>query len=341
MSSGGPFPAQTFNLENQMPPIDPNSPPPQPSPSPSSGSPPPIADPNASPPAPVEHWGKSWHKEDGTFDHAALAKLPDELKPLAAELANFKNENDFLKSFRELRTMASKKGIVDPLPDNATPEQKAERATLLRRAAGAPEKPEGYGIVKPEDLAPQYWDQKYADSMAAIMHKHGVGPEAAKELLAGEVQYAKQAIEGQQRAIAAELERQDKLIRDTAGKEGMDYNQAAEFAKRAALRFGISPENPVMKNASVLLAMARVGKLLGEDKLVTGDTNDFNLAANMTLEAAEKAALDIQTNKNNPDYAAYWNKDGKASEEAHKAAADKVRKYRMIAHANRPQRTGR
>ena len=52
---------------------------------------------------------------------------------------------------------------------------------------------------------------------------------------------------------------------------------------------------------------------------------------------AEAAAVDIQSNKNNPDWAAYWNQ-GNISAEAHEAAVEKVNSLRRLAHANRPQR---
>ena len=326
-----------------MPPaIDPNAPPP--AASQQGGSPPPNLDPNSAPPAKPDYWAKSWVKEDGSYDHAALEKAPDDIKALSKELANFKNQDDFLKSVRELRAMASRKGIVDPLPANATDAERKERSELIRRAVGAPDKPEGYGFKKPDDIPDWAWNNEFAAGMATIAHRHGASPELMRDLMGGQIEFAKKAIVQQDAAVKAEDARQDKLIRDTAAREGMNYDQAAEFAKRAGLRFGIAADNPVMKHASVMMALARVGKLLGEDKLVTGDVSDFALSANMTPEAAQKAVVDIQTNKNNPDYYAYYNyeKDGKKpTAEEHQKAVDKAKRLSAIAYANRQQRSGR
>jgi len=322
-----------------MPPaLDPNAPPP-PGP-PQAGSAPPNLDPNAAPAAAAPYWAKTWVKEDGSYDHAALEKAPDDIKALSRELANFKNQDDFLKSVRELRAMASRKGIVEPLPANATDAERKERSELIRRAVGAPDKPEGYGFKKPDDIPDWAWNAEFATSMATIAHKHGASPELMRDLMGGQVDFAKKAIIQQDAAVKAEDARQDKLIRDTAAREGLSYDQAAEFAKRAGLRFGIATDNPIMKHASVMMALARVGKLLGEDKLVTGDVSDFALSANMTPEAAQKAVVDIQTNKNNPDYAAYWNQ-GKVSAEDHQRAVDKAKRLSAVAYANRVQRAGR
>lgn len=298
-----------------------------------------AADPNAAPAAASSSsWAKAWLKEDGSLDHTALEKAPDELKPLAKEIGRYKSLDDLLKGWKERETFLGKKGILEPLPKDASPEQKAERAALLRRAQGGPEKPEGYGLTRPQDLPEVMWDQKLADQAAQLAHKHGLSPDALKELVGLQVESVKVQSDAIKAADQAWYDGQDKLIREFSLKEGMDYGKALDFAKRAGIRFGVGAENPLFKNASFVLMAARIGRLLQEDRAVTGDVNDFSLAANMSPEAARKEAEAIRTDKNHPLYAAYWNRDGKHKPDEVEKARARARQMSAIAYKDRPQR---
>jgi len=100
---------------------------------------------------------------------------------------------------------------------------------------------------------------------------------------------------------------QDKLIRETLGKEGLDFAKGADLAQRAGRKFGIDPANPLMKNASVFMLLTRIGRVMGEDTLQTGSTEGLGPDARMSAEQAEKQASDIIHNKQHPDHEAYWN----------------------------------
>jgi len=268
---------------------------------------------------PTESWARAWLKEDGSLDHSAFDKAPDEYRPLKKDFERYKNADEFFKGIREERSLLGKKGIVDPLPANATPKEIEERMGLLRKVNGVPEKPDGYGIKRPDDVPEGAWDQKYADTIAALAHKHAVPPAALKELAQAEIEYTKAAMAQNKQAEADFLNAQDKLIRETLVKEGLDFTKGKDLAERAGRRFGVDPANPLMKNASVFMLLSRIGRMMGEDSLVKGDTSDLGIA-NMSAEQAEKTANDIVKNREHPDYKAYWN----GNDPRHAAVVDKV-----------------
>ena len=116
------------------------------------------------------------------------------------------------------------------------------------------------------------------------------------------------------------------------------------LAKRAGLRWGVAPDSPLMKNASVFLLLTRLGSLMAEPGLVKGDMADIHMAGSMKPEEAAAAAKDIQSNPKNPLYDAYWNrctKEHHITDEEHKVAVDRQQALSRIGYANRPMRGGR
>lgn len=281
-------------------------------------------------------WSRDWLKEDGSLDHKAFEKAPDDFKPLAKDVERYKTFDEFLKGHRELTALAGKKGLVDPLPANASPKEIAERSALLRKVNGAPEDAKGYGLVRPEGVHETMWDQAYADSIAGIAHKYGISPVALRELAAAEVKYSQEAVESNKKQEAAWFESQDKLIRESAQKEGLDYAKAKDFADRAGRKFGVAADNPLMKNATVFMLLTRIGRLSSEDSLVVGDSGGIGDALRMNADQAGATAKDIQQNKENPDYKAYWN----ANDARHSVVVERVNAMLQLATKDKPRRTG-
>ena len=271
-----------------------------------------VLDPNAAPPAaapPAEYWGKGFIKDDGSFDHSRFDKAPDDLKGSAKEFGRYKALDELLKGHAELRAMASKKGIAEPLGKDATPEQRAEHMALVRRAIGAPDKPEGYVIEKPKDMPDANWDSKAIGEAAKIAFEEGVSPAALQKLVAYETQRGIEGAKAQKAAMDQMWADQDKLIRETATKEGMNYDQARGFAERAAKKyFGIDKDNPLFQNATAMMGLARIGKMMQEGALIQGDAPDSNVAPT-TPDGAKKALEDIRDNPKNPKWFAYWQRD--------------------------------
>ena len=310
-----------------------------------------VLDPNAPPPTsgdtPPQNsgaqtdWGKGWVK-DGAFDHSQFDSAPDDFKAYRKELETFKSPYDLAKSYHELRALASSKGaaLLEPLAKDATPELKAERLNAIRKAVGAPDKPEGYVIEKPKDLPDSMWDSKAVTEAAAIAHKHAITPDALREFTAWETARTQAAVKANEERTKELWAGQEALSREAAAKEGLTFDKAIDLAERAAKRFGgVDKGNPIFQNATFLMMAARVGKAMGEDKLIQGATDDQALQ-NLTPETAASAAKKITDDNTNPEWAAYWNRDPENTKKEkvhpdHDAVVAKVNRLLAVAHANR------
>jgi hypothetical protein len=276
-----------------------------------------------------------------------LEKGSDEVKSLQKEMGLYKSLDDFLKSHKGLRELASKKGIAEPLDPKASPEQRAEHMALVRRAVGAPDKPEGYVIEKPKDLPDTHWDAKAVGEAAKIAFDEGVSPAALNKLVAYETQRGIQAAHAQEEALKTMWADQDKLAREAMVKEGMDYAKARDFAERAGKRFaGIDKDNPLFQNATFLMMAARVGKAMGEAPVLhQGDISDDALRS-LTPQTAQKALDAIREDRTNPKWFAYWNRnpDHPNLEKVHPdhdKVVSEAKKLSAIANASRPMRGAR
>lgn len=312
-------------------------------------------DPNAAQPAtsapatqtssPTEYWGKGILKEDGSFDHSRWDKAPDDIKDVAKDFSKFKNWDDAAKAWKGKNELLGRKGIAEPLGKDATPEQRAEHMSLVRKAVGAPDKPEGYVIEKPKDLPDAAWDKEAIGKAAQIAFEEGVSPAALQKLAHYEVQRQIEAARASETAMKAMWEGQDKLIREFAAKQGMDYATAKGFAENAGRKWGVEADSPFMQNATVFALLTRLGKAGGEAPLVKGDTNEDNLAS-LTPETALKALEAIRDDPKNPLWAAYWNRDPENPKKEkvhadHDKVVERVKNLSKLAYANRPMRTGR
>lgn len=280
-------------------------------------------------------WAKGWVKEDGSLDNSVFDRAPDEFKAQKKDIERYKTLPDYLKGQRAHMEMLGKKGLVDPLPANATPEQVAERSTLLRKVNGAPEKPEGYGLARPEAVPAEMWNQKLADEVSTLAFKHALPPAAVKELADLQLRATQEGMAAQKQAETAWFDGQDKLIRDNLTKDGTDYAKGLDAAQRAGRRWGVAPDSPLLKNATVFLLLNRLAKAGEEAGLVKGEQDHFGVNPSMTNEQAEAAADDIMRNKANPLHKAYW--DGNHPDNA--KAKEKWRSLREMAKKGKPDRT--
>ncbi len=302
-------------------------------------------DPNAAPSQQTSletpSWTKDWVK-DGSFDHTAFDKAPDDFKAYRKELETFKTPDQLAKSYHELRAMASSKGssLLEPLPKDASNELRAERMNAIRKAIGAPDKPEGYVIEKPKDLPDNLWDMKAVGEVAKIAFEEGISQQAIQKLSSWEAARTQAGMAAQQKQVTDMWAEQDQLARTALAKEGLDYNKGRDLAERAGKRFfGVDKDNPIFQNATVLAGLARVGHAMGEHQLVQGDTSEDALR-NMTPASAEAAAKNISDNRSNPEWFAYWNRDPENPKKEkihpeHDEVVAKHHKFSAIANANR------
>ena len=282
-------------------------------------------------------------KEDGSFDHTRFEKAPDDLKGAAKEFGRYKSLDELFKGHVELRALASKKGIAEPLGKDATPEQRAEHMALVKRALGVPDKPEGYVVEWPKELPEAMRDTKAVGEFAKLAHEEGISPAAFQKAVNLEISRQAEAQAAYERQTKEMWEGQDKLMREALAKEGLDYGKGIDAAERAAKRFfGIDRENPLFKNATVVAGLARLGKGMAEGKLVQGDTSDDALKQH-TPETALASANAIRDDRSNPKWFAFWNRDPENPKKEkvhpdHDAVVSEVKRLTALAYASRPMR---
>lgn len=149
-------------------------------------------------PAAAQPTAFSLYAEGGL--HPDLAKLVanDEFKGARAVLQKYAKAEDptkaLLVGLSNLNYMASQKGL-EPLPADAPDTVKAEFEQKLRKITGAPEKPEDYGIKRPDNIPAELFSDEYASEISKILHKHAASPQLAKDLMQFDATFGQQMLE--------------------------------------------------------------------------------------------------------------------------------------------------
>lgn len=237
--------------------------------------------------------------KDGSLNHASFERLPENLKSLAPSLANVKTVDDLFAKVANLNGLAGRKALA-PLPADAKPEDVAAQQAVLRAVIGVPEKPEGYGFTRPNEVPEAAWDPEFAKAAQEILHKHNGSPALAKELLGLQTKMVQANIAAQQEYETNFFKQQDQDFRAALTRDGLDYDKTMAFIERTAATFGLAKDDVLLKNATVRLMLNKVGKAIGEDKFVGGEGSGAN------TKSDRATAEDIIHNKQNPDYAIYW-----------------------------------
>lgn len=284
------------------------------------GNPPPVAPPPGGNPPPATGWSQTFFKADGSLDHAALEKIPEAHKNLIPTLSTLKTENDFYGKIASLNALAGRKGLA-PLPANASPEDIAAQTAVLRAVMGTPEKADGYGFKKPDDLPAEAWDDGYAKSASEILHKHNASPGLAKDLMALADAQTRQMIQANVQAEQAFYTAQDNEFREALKKSGDDYDKVMNVVTVTAEKFGLPKDHPILKNAGTRAMLHAVAKAIGEPEFKGGNGGELQ------TKSDEALADDIVHNKANPDYAAYWD----ANHKMNRSVVERVTKLREAA----------
>lgn len=309
------------------PPPPPLSTPPPPAGTPPAGTPPTGIPPAGTPPPSNQPFYDGWIKDGGKLDKSVYSRLPDHLKPHAeAILGRYDTLEAMLGGLINANQALGKKGL-EPLPPSATPEMKAERDALMRKINLVPEKPEGYGITKPKDWGDKPWDDQFATEAAKIMHQGNVPPDVAKKLLDLNLSRSSELIalqQAQRKAVDEQFTAAQKdLLYKQWPNEG-DFQRNISKAQRMAMTLGLDPQSAHFNDASMVIAMANFANMVGEDKLVQGESTS---ALGTSFRAM---ALDIQQNESNPLYKAFRNQ----SDPQHGIAVQKVSEYNQKHHAS-------
>lgn len=211
-----------------------------------------------------------YFRTDGTLDRSRLDKLPDELKDARPFLERLKSPDDLFKSYVHAQKLVREKGLT-PLREGASEAEIAEHRATLAKINGVPEKPEGYGIKRPDDVPESVWDQSYTDAMSKLLHKHALPPAAVQELVAEHTKLQMAALEKAEQSAALE---ESKLIEQEQaklkGEFGLLYDRKIQDAVRGAKWLGIDIHDPIFKNASMVIAAAKVADRIKEASHVDG-----------------------------------------------------------------------
>ena len=272
--------------------------------------------------------------EHGTINKDNLKFLPEHLKPAEESLARYDTAESLIGAFWNAKQAASKKGIdPEPLPPNAPKEMVEERLELLGKLNGAPQDPAGYKLEKPDDYPENLpWSDERTGKYAEILHKHRASPELARDLLAAQVEDAKEEGTNIQKMVDEKLLDEGNKLRSVFGEE---WPQARQMAIRALQTLGwkdgdqpVDENHPAFQNSVTVRLAKMVADLTAEDELLGG------AGPGGTGKNAREAALDIVNNKENPYYKAYWD----AEDPLHEKAVSE--KQRLDALAKRQQGAG-
>lgn len=207
---------------------------------------------------------KDWTADGGALKPEFLETIGKAHPELAPTFSKYKTEAELFKGIANLATLAGKKteGIRVPGPD-AKPEEIAE----FRKALGVPETVDGYEIAKPEDLPEGVqWSEDTVKAFAGVLHKHGVPPAVAADLVALDIERRKAEVEAFKAEEAQHIETQRQALRDEFGAE---LPQKLATAARAAALIGLPADHYALADATVIKALVTLAGKVGEDRMAT------------------------------------------------------------------------
>jgi hypothetical protein len=242
-------------------------------------------------------WFVGLYDNTGKLNHAKFDALPAHLKGSEGLFKRYPTVEALLGGLQNASNLAGKKALA-PLPPDASPEAKAERSKIMAQLNNTPEKPEGYGFKRPDNIPEGQWNQPYVDGVAAILHKHHASPELAAELLKHDAEHAGKIGETVSKSQAEAAQREQAALKEAFGA---DYAKKIDLAVRGAKTMGFEPTDPIFQNHKAVVMMAKFAEMVGEDKIISGETS-----ANAGMDDRAKA-LDIVKNPANPLHAAFHN----------------------------------
>lgn len=168
------------------------------------------------------------------------------------------------KSYLETKRLVGSKAPTRPA-DDAPPEEQA----AWRKLVGAPDTPEGYGeTLRPDTFPEELWGKELETKFRGLAHKHGLTPQAAKEIAALHAELVDQGLEANQQQELAALERETSSLRQ---EWGTNFDRNAHQAASVARAAGLDPLDPIFREAKYAKAFHALSQLIGEKTLPTGE----------------------------------------------------------------------
>lgn len=236
----------------------------------------------------------------------------------------------------ELKTLVTSKGYKTPA-DVVQAYSHAQRALgadkipapkdgvwdpIALEKMGVPKDPTGYQLKRPEMPEGLTYDENFEKAALPVLHKMGIPPAAAQQLLD---LYAGQAVQQHQALSAAREAQGAEALGALKTEWGQAFDQNVGAAARAAKHFGGQELVDALNSSGagndphLIRAFAKIGKMMGEDPLKTGRTQGSMLTP---------AEARVEANKLMKSDAYLTNKDPIA----HKAAVEQVQLLMQQAH---------
>jgi hypothetical protein len=189
---------------------------------------------------------------------------------------NWKDPNEVIKSYAELRGKISEKGILQPAPDAPKAEWDA-----YHKALGRPDKAADYTFTLPKEAPPDLpYDVAFADAFKNWAHENGLTRIQANALHDKYVMHATGAVRAEIAQINERIKSSHEELIKSWGQPGTEsYAKQVEMATRAmknldpglqaALKEAklMMPDGTIL-SASVAKALAKVGaEIYAEDSL--------------------------------------------------------------------------
>lgn len=250
---------------------------------------------------------------DGKFAPGLSGRLSEDLRPYAGSIRKFEGTpiQDVLKSYGELEKKLGQR--MQPPGAEARPEEVA----AWRKSLGVPEKPDGYGIARPDNVPVELWNEEMVRGFTAMAHKHHIPAAAAQELV--------QWWNGQQMGALSQYQQEaaqgrEALVQGLQREWGERYEANLQGAQRVAAMARLDVNDPAIgDNPAMIRALHAMASLVSEDRQETGGSGALRLTRGQQAD-------DIQTNKSNPLYDDYHGANGP---ERQAMVAEQIRRLRM------------
>lgn len=274
------------------------------------GSPPGTGAPGSGTPPPVTDIRAFMADEAGTFK-PGWAKAAGVDESLEAKFRTFKGLSD---SYINLEKTLSKDKVPLPGKDATDADLDAFYAKV-----GRPEKPDGYGFKRPDDLDASMWDDKRVADFSNLAHKLGLTPRQAQGIIDHELVTA--------RAMAkAAADRPAETVALLRKEWGADADAKLAAASAIAKQLGGDEivGDPLLANhPGFIRAFAKVAEALAEKPGVPG-------ARSQALGAAGGIQAEIDKVMNDPADP-YWNEQH-PNHDARMAYMLDMRRQLRVAH---------
>lgn len=207
------------------------------------------------------------------------------------ERKGFKDSKSLADSYRNLERLVGEKDKLVKLPG----EDDQDGWTELYSKLGRPQSHEDYDVKFSEDASPEY-----QDFIKKTFHEAGLTTKQAEAVTSRYQEFVETATQAQNEAREAHIEQE---VKDLKKEWGSAYEQNMSLARKAAQRFGVSPEITEALEAgvgykAVMNFFEKIGRGMGEASFHSGD-RAVNSQPGMALtpQAAQSRLADLTKDK--------------------------------------------